>query len=149
MDYRKMTTDDAAFLTRIFSIPEYDLFFAENDTSEEDWKERIPLYEGKRSLIIGDGTGEIGWLMYELQGETCFVDIIVLLPEDRYHGRGTEILADLLAENPQIKRIKLDVQQRNRSAVQFYKNQGFRITSEEYQPVNDKPVLYYKMELVR
>lgn len=35
MHYKRITPEDARFLTEIFSIPEYELYFAENDTTEE------------------------------------------------------------------------------------------------------------------
>ena len=119
MDYRKITPEDARFLTKVFSVPEYDLYFAENETTEEDWRERIALFDDVQSLIASDGSKDVGWLMYRTEGESCFIDIIVLLPEERHHGYGKKIIADLLAQNPEIKTIKLDVQQRNHSAVAF------------------------------
>lgn len=147
MTYRKMTAGDAAFLTRIFSVPEYELYFAENGTSEADWKERIALYENKRSLIVSHGDKEVGWLMYEVRERVCFVDILVLLPGERRRGYGRAIMRDLAAVNPGAKAVRLDVQQRNGAAVSFYKRLGFRIESEEEQPVNGEPVLYYTMVL--
>ena len=146
MDYRKITPEDAHFLTKVFSVPEYDLYFAENETTEEDWRERIALFDDVQSLIVSDGSKDVGWLMYRTEGESCFIDIIVLLPEERHHGYGKQIIADLLVKNPEIKTIKLDVQQRNHSAVAFYKKTGFRVAGEEYQPVNGVPVGYDKME---
>lgn len=35
VEYRKLKECDAAFLTTVFSSPEYELYFAENDTTEE------------------------------------------------------------------------------------------------------------------
>ena len=148
MNYRKMTADDAGFLTKLFSVPEYDLYFAENDTSAEDWKERIlRYYNEKQSLIIVEESKDIGWLMYDIQEQTCIVDIIVLLPDERYHGYGKTVMADLVSKNAQIKKVQLDVQQRNTPAILFYKNLGFAVVSEEVQPVNGEPVTYYNMEL--
>ncbi|MBQ5443253.1 MAG: GNAT family N-acetyltransferase, partial [Oscillospiraceae bacterium] len=108
--------------------------------------ERITLFDDVQSLIVSDGSKDVGWLMYRTEGESCFIDIIVLLPEERHHGYGKQIIADLLVKNPEIKTIKLDVQQRNHSAVAFYKKTGFRVAGEEYQPVDGTPVLYDKME---
>ena len=45
MQYRILKENDAGFLTLIFSIPEYDIYFAENDTTEEEWKDRLKLFE--------------------------------------------------------------------------------------------------------
>ena len=68
MDYRKITPEDAHFLTKIFSVPEYDLYFAENETTEEDWRERIALFDDVQSLIVSDGSKDVGWLMYRAEG---------------------------------------------------------------------------------
>ena len=149
MKYRTMTVDDAAFLTKIFSIPEYELYFAENETSAADWAERIPRFKEAQSLIISDGAKDIGWLKYRNEESVCFIDIIVLLPDERHKGYGSKVFLDILDRNPQIQVFKLDVQQRNRSAVDFYKKRGFRIVSEEYQPVGDTQELYYNMRFDR
>ena len=145
MKYRPITMNDAGFLKRIFSIPEYELYFAENKTSEADWKERIPLYKAARSVIVSDGARDVGWLMYRIEGAVCFIDIIVMLPDERYKGYGKAVIRDVLDQNPQIRAIRLDVQQRNRSAVAFYRKLGFRTVSEEYQPVGDAREPYYNM----
>ena len=39
MQYRILKENDADFLTYIFSVPEYDTYFAENDTTDEEWKD--------------------------------------------------------------------------------------------------------------
>lgn len=147
MQYRALKECDAAFLTRIFSIPEYDLYFAENNTTEEDWKERSELYENEHSYIISKDNTDIGWIMYAVCDNICRLDIVVLLPEKRNKGYGKEIFNDLFALNPQVRTITLDVQQRNESAVKFYKKMGFQITGEEDQPVNGKNVPYFNMVL--
>ena len=58
-------------------------------------------------------------------------------------------MADLLAAHPDIRSVRLDVQQRNASAVAFYSNLGFTVVSEERQPVDGEAVPYYTMELSR
>ncbi len=120
MQYKKITADDAAFLTGIFSIPEYDLYFAENDTSLEAWRERITNYFlSSDSYIVCDGNERTGWIMYAIENDTCMIDIIVLHPQKRHMGYGTAILSDLIAANPKLKRIRLIFQKRNRHALAF------------------------------
>ena len=63
MQYRALRQGEAAFLPRIFSVPEYDLYFAENDTTEAEWKERLTLFEKEHSYIISDNGADIGWIM--------------------------------------------------------------------------------------
>lgn len=41
MQYRRIDKTDAPFLTELFQTLEYDLYFAEKQTSAEDWAERI------------------------------------------------------------------------------------------------------------
>ena len=135
------------FLTQIFSIPEYDLYFAENDTTEDDWKERLTLFEAEHSYIISKDGADIGWIMYDKCDNICNLDIVVLLPKERNKGYGKEIFTDLIAQNPQIRRIKLDVQQRNKQAIGFYKRLGFYIIGEEKQSVNGESVPYFNMAL--
>lgn len=149
MRYRSITIDDARFLTEVFSVPEYELYFAENDTTEEGWQERIPLYNDKESLIVSDGDKDIGWVMFTAEDDVCSIDIIVLLPEERYRGYGNVIMNDILARNSQIRTLKLDVQQRNTPAVTFYEKLGFHVVAQESQIVAGTPVMYYKMQLDR
>ena len=147
MQYRALKECEAVFLTQIFSIPEYDLYFAENDTTREDWKERIRLYKTEHSYIISKDNTDIGWIMYTIRDNICKLDIVVLLSEERNKGYGKEIFKDLFVLNPQIRKIILDVQQRNEQAVTFYKKLGFQITGEEKQLVNGVKVPYFNMEL--
>lgn len=149
MEYRTMTLGDAPFLKRIFSIPEYELYFAENETSVADWEERIPLFQNARSLILSDGEKDVGWLKYRTEGQVCFIDILVLLPDERRKGYGKEAIQDLLDRNPQIHVIRLDVQQRNQPAITFYRKLGFRVVSEEFQPVGNTQEPYFNMQLDR
>ena len=148
MQFKRITTDDAAFLAEIFSIPEYDLYFAENDTTQENWKERISeYYLSSNSYIISNGDEKVGWIMYSIEGDTCKIDIIVLLPEKRHMGYGKAIFSDLIAANPQIKSIQLDVQQRNKAALSFYRKLGFVVEGEEMQPVGETEEPYFNLSL--
>lgn len=58
------------------------------------------------------------------------------------------ILSDLIAANPNVKRIKLDVQKRNIPALTFYRKQGFIVEGEEMQPVGESEEPYFKLLLV-
>ena len=148
MQFRKITTEDAAFLAEIFSVPEYDLYFAENETTQEDWQERIAAYYlSSQSYIVIDSEEKVGWIMYSIEGDTCSINIIVLHPQKRYMGYGKKILSDLIAANPEIKRIKLDVQKRNQPALSFYRKLGFVVEGEEMQPVGESEEPYFNLSL--
>ena len=148
MQYRMLTENDADFLTRIFSVPEYNAYFAENDTTKEEWRERLTHFQTKHSYVISKSGRDIGWIMYTICGDVCNLDIIVLLPQERNKGYGTEAFADLIARNPQVRTIKLDVQQRNEFAFKFYKKLGFKVIGEEEQLVNEENVTYLNMVFV-
>jgi RimJ/RimL family protein N-acetyltransferase len=147
MQYRKLKECEAVFLTQIFSIPEYDLYFAENDTTEEEWKKRVSIFDAEHSYIISNDNTDIGWIMYTICDNICKLDIVVLLSEERNKGYGKQIMKDLFVLNPQLRKIMLDVQQRNEQAISFYKKIGFQITGEENQLVNGINVPYYNMVL--
>jgi ribosomal protein S18 acetylase RimI-like enzyme len=148
MRFRKITTEDAAFLDEIFSVPEYALYFAENDTTQEEWRERIAAYYlSARSYIVSDGEEKVGWIMYSIEEDTCSIDIIVLHPQKRYLGYGKAIFSDLIAANPDIRRIKLDVQKRNKTALSFYRTLGFVVEGEEMQPVGESEEPYCNLSL--
>ena len=148
MHFRKIATDDAAFLAEIFSVPEYDLYFAENDTSQEDWKERISAcYLSTQSYIVFDGNEKVGWIMYSIEDDTCMIDIIVIHPQKRYMGYGKAIFSDLIAANPKIKHVKPDVQKRNTPALSFYRRLGFVVEGEEMQPVGETEEPYCNLTL--
>ena len=125
MEYRYLNQEEAGFLSNIFTTHEYELYFAENDTTEQEWKERYTLFDVEHSYIISKKGMDIGWIMYKINENICELDIIVLLPTERYKGYGKEIFSDLLNRHPKLNAIKLDVQQRNEHAIKFYKKMGY------------------------
>ena len=147
MKYVELDENSAAFLVKIFSNPEYDLYFAENETTEEQWKERFVYFADKKSHIIYKGTSPVGWIMYEVKETVCNIDIIVLLDEERHKGYGQEIIHDIIEKNEGLRAIKLDVQKRNIAACKFYEKMGFRVVDTEQQPVGDGIEDYYKLQL--
>lgn len=149
MRYHRINEADASFLCRIFSVDEYELYFAENETTEDDWRERITDYFcNKQSFIIetDDGT-PVGWVMYGTEGNVCELDIIVLLDAERGKGYGRQALHDLVLDGGRFDTLLLDVQKRNTKAVALYRRMGFKVVGEELQPVADGEQEYYKMKL--
>lgn len=147
MNYIKLNENNVAFLTKIFSNPEYELYFAENKTTEEQWKERLVCFIDKESYIIYKGTSPVGWVMYKVKETICNVDIIVLLDEERHKGYGQDIIHDIIEKNEGLKTIKLDVQKRNIKARKFYEKIGFRVVGTEQQPIGEGVMDYYKLQL--
>ncbi len=148
MIYKNMNISDADFLSSIFSNDEYQLYFAENDTTELEWIERIEKYYlDKFSYIICTDEKPVGWIMYDLVDDKCNIDIIVFLQSEKFKGYGKIVFSELINRHKGINKICLDVQARNHNAIKFYKRLGFVKTSEEFQPIGDTEELYYKMSL--
>lgn len=149
MRYQPITPADADFLCQLFSTPEYDLYFAENDTTAEDWRERIDeFFTDKQSLVISTDAGQpVGWIMFERSGSACELDIIALSPSQRGRGYGKQALTELMLSDPTVSTITLDVQKRNTRAIDFYRALGFQVIGEEMQPVGDGEQAYWKMRL--
>lgn len=143
------TVNDVEFIRSLFTNEEYELYFAENNTSEDEWKERFEFLYHKKNYIISDSkTGDkIGWIMYEIHENECDLDLIVLQYEliGKAYGYHTIKKMESIVKN-QVNCIKLDVQQRNSRAVKFYQRYGFRIVGEEEQPCGYSSQPYYNMK---
>ena len=149
MIYKNIDTSDANFLSLIFSNDEYQLYFAENETTISEWIERIQdFYLDKLSYIIyNDDNKPVGWIMYNLVNNICYMDIIVFLHSEKFKGYGKTVFNDLINRHKDINKICLDVQVRNSNAIKFYTQLGFVKLCEEVQPIGDSEELYYKMAL--
>ena len=147
MDYIELDENNAVFLTKIFSNPEYELYFVENKTTEEQWKERLICFNDKQSYIVYKDTSPVGWVMYKVKDTVCDVDIIVLLDEERRKGYGQDIIHDIIEKNKGLKTIKLDVQKRNIAARKFYEKMNFRVVGTEQQTIGEGVTDYYKLQL--
>ncbi|WP_346916774.1 GNAT family N-acetyltransferase [Clostridium sp.] len=141
--------NDVEFISSLFTNEEYELYFAENNTSEDEWKERFEFLCHKKNYIISDSeTGnKVGWIMYEIHENECDLDLIVLQYGliGKAYGYHTIKKMESIVKN-QVNCIKLDVQHRNSRAVKFYQRYGFRIVGEEEQPCSDGFQPYYNMK---
>jgi|GEM_PF-161456 len=145
----KIDIEDAPFLKEIFATDEYELYFAENSTTVDEWKERIKtFFLDKESFIIKNCRDvSVGWLMYHLENNICSLDIIVFLNEERDKGYGSATISYLIIHLPKnITVIKIDVQKRNTLALGFYQKLDFYIVGEETQPIGDTKQIYFKLE---
>lgn len=61
----------------------------------------------------------------EAGGEVIWIEEIMVLPEFRGMGLGTEFFAFLEERFPKAKRFRLEVEDENEGAVRLYKNLGF------------------------
>ena len=149
MYFRPLGRQDLPFLVSLFDNEEYEQYFAENDTTEEEFAERFQFWSNKENRIICEDDGQpLGWVLYQLDGDTCHLDLIVVRYSLVGSGVGYRAFDRIVRSlSPAVRRVKLDVQQRNRHAVDFYLRYGFQIISEERQPVGSGTQMYYNMEL--
>lgn len=149
INFIKANKEDAGFIRSLFTNDEYELYFAENNTTVEEWEKRFNFYEEMHNkLIIDTDTSEkIGWLLYDIEDEICKIHLLVLRYEliGKAFGYWTLRALENLVAN-KVKCIILDVQQRNTHAVRFYEKFGFTIVGEEKQVCGDTEELYYNMK---
>lgn len=148
IEFIKATKDDAQFICSLFTNDEYEQIFAENHTSVEEWEKRFDLFKDRYNYIVVDmnNNEKIGWLMYEVNRDRCFLHLVVLQYNLLRKSYGSQIIKKMEQSIVhQADCIELDVQQKNICAVNFYKRNGFHIVGEEKQPVGNSEELYYKM----
>ncbi len=144
------TIDDCGFIATIFDNDEYEKYFAENDTTEEEWRESFWSFADCENKIIYDGEEPVGWFTYQIKESICEIGILVVKQDRVGRGIGYEAFHSVISSlASSIKTVRLDVQQQNHHAVSFYKRYGFQIVGEEKQPVGDHTEMYYNMELYR
>ena len=148
INFIEASIEDAKFIQSLFNNEEYELYFAENNTTVQEWEERFKFYKDMyNKLIMDTDTGEkIGWLLYDLEDDICKIHLVVLHYELVGKGFGYWILKALetLVVN-EAQCMLLDVQQRNVHAVNFYEKFGFSIIGKEKQVCGNTEVLYCNM----
>ncbi len=150
MKLKDATIDDCGFIASIFDNDEYEKYFAENYTTEQEWKDRFELFADYNNKIIYDNDEPVGWFTYQVKESICEIGIIVVKYGRVGSGIGYKAFHSAISSLSQnIKTVKLDVQQQNHHAVAFYERYGFKIVGEERQPVGNHEELYYNMELQR
>ncbi len=144
------------FIYELMTAKDYKNIFYESTTSVGEWKDRIKSIEkdrGTDNYIIYDSELDIpvGWIMYELENEICFLHLIAIDygKLNKKYGYKTLGILVLKLKDAGIKRILLDVQENNFKAVDFYKRFGFVVTGSEIQYIiNDRMQEYLKMEFI-
>ncbi len=150
MKLKDVTIEDCGFLASIFDNDEYEKYFAENDITEQEWKDRFVSFADYNNKMIYDNDEPVGWFTYQVKEPICEIGIIVVKYNRVGSGIGYKAFHSVISSLPQtIKTVKLDVQQQNHHAVAFYERYGFKVVGEERQPVGDHEELYYSMELQR
>lgn len=150
MELKKATKADCEFIALLFNNDEYEMYFSENSTTAEEWSERFGYFYKEENFIIYDKGNPLGWLTYIIENDVCHIGIIIVKYELIGSGIGYQAFNQAISSLPStVKKVMLDVQQRNKHAVSFYKRYGFKIVGEEVHPVGDGTQLYFNMELNR
>lgn len=152
--FRKVEIYDADFIQKLMTVKSYEDIFYEKGTSVAEWENRIESLKQQRgtdNYMIYDSkqNAVVGWIMYELDNDACFLHLIAINYEELGKKYGYKSLHKLASELKikSVKRILLDVQENNFRAVDFYKRFGFEVIGSEKQVVNNcKTQEYLKME---
>lgn len=95
--------------------------------TEEEWKEE--LAKSKVYIIEKDGVA-IGNISYELKGgDHAYLNGFVVIPDFQGQGIGREVLARILEELKNMRRIDLATHPHNAKAIRLYLSFGFIIES--------------------
>jgi len=131
-------TDDLMKFENIYNAKEICLFIKRFDCIFPHLKEKIDSYESYSkklekyaSVVISKINDELcGILIYyanNMESKTAYISLIGVFPN--YQGRGLgELLLDYCIENSRLngmKRLSLEVDLDNSSAISFYKRNGF------------------------
>lgn len=107
------------------------LFFDSDYYSSLNWLDALFPLENTNiyKLVLGKKT--IGTGAYVLEGDSCSVFGIGLLPEYRGQGYGRLLMEQLLSKAPAGKPVVLQVSDMNAVAFSLYKKLGFTVTAEQ------------------
>jgi len=76
--------------------------------------------------FVAEEEGIVGFLLAFWEEEEVHIHDLAVLPEHRRKGVASALLAHLLREAKNAKRVKLEVRASNAAAQAFYKKHGFR-----------------------
>ncbi|MEM0900361.1 MAG: GNAT family N-acetyltransferase [Pseudomonadota bacterium] len=86
------------------------------------------LKKPRSEFIIVDDGAEIGGMAYvsQLDGETCMLHQLYVRPSQQGRGLGETLLVEAESCFPDVRRIRLEVEEANERAVKFYERKGFK-----------------------
>ncbi|NWG34070.1 MAG: GNAT family N-acetyltransferase [Chloroflexi bacterium] len=93
------------------------------------WERFVELYQSRGSVFAVYQDGALaGYSWIEIAEQILHLHGIILLPEFRGHGIGTQILRELAREHAsQVKAIELGVKDENTRARRLYEREGFQV----------------------
>lgn len=99
------------------------------------------MFRTTSTLIFEDGEPE-GYLAYYMDGDECHIESIAVMPRYKRKGIGTLLMQEMenICKKNGKRMIVLEVRERNRSAINFYKKLGF----VEHSILKDYYMLSYR-----
>jgi ribosomal protein S18 acetylase RimI-like enzyme len=139
---RNFTTEDEAFLYRVYASTRSDEFTALGwDAAQQEMFLKMQFNiqhqayvsnwpQADSYIILADGE-QAGRLMLNRTGEQIFMIDLALLPEYRGSGIGSTLIKDLLAEGAEAgKPVILHVLKENVKAIRLYERLGFSVCAD-------------------
>lgn len=86
------------------------------------------LTKPRSEFIVVDDGAEIGGMAYVVQidSETSMLHQLYVRPTQQGQGLGEKLLVEAEACFPDVRKIRLEVEEANQRAVKFYERNGFR-----------------------
>jgi ribosomal protein S18 acetylase RimI-like enzyme len=103
-------------------------------------------FQDRQFLKAVDGTRIVGSVRAFQQGETCFVERLIVDPEWRRQGIGTTLLRQVEGMFPGARRCELFTGHKSVGNLRLYQRLGYRAFRQ--QPANDRVTLVF-LEKIR
>jgi len=88
------------------------------------------LTRPRSEFIVADDGAEIGGMAYvtQIDNETSMLHQLYVRPGQQGRGLGEKLLIEAESSFPDVRRIRLEVEEANNRAVKFYERNGFKQT---------------------
>ena len=112
-------------------------------------KYNLSLNEFSRCLVLEDGVKLVGFVVYDIIYERAEIIDVIIDPLYRKKGYGTKIIKEVIKDIKKslCKNITLEVNCKNKPAINLYKNVGFKIEALRKCYYNDEDAYLMKLDL--
>lgn len=107
----------------------------------ETLDELTARFADRRFLTAVDGERIVGSVRAFQEGETCFLERLIVHPDYRRQGIGTDLLRRVEAAFPDARRFELFTGHKSASNIRLYERLGYRQFRQE--PVSEKVTLVF------
>lgn len=98
-------------------------------------------FESRKFLKVMDGDRIVGSVRAYQEGETCFVERLIVHPEHRRQSIGTTLLGEIETCFPSARRFELFTGHKSEANIRLYKRLGYR--TFRHQQVSEKVTLVF------